>query len=273
MATEDGFSGFKACVVGGRGRMGAWFARRLAASGWSVTIADSADGPLKPAAVAGCQLVLMAVPLPALGRALASVAPFIPAEALLADLCSLKAAPLEMMLKAFPGQVLGLHPLFGPAAPSLANQTVFACPGRPGPLAERLTIWLEGAGAVVTEIDPGRHDRLMALTQSLRHLLLAGLGRALAAQGFDPADLALAGPWFNQLWDLLSRQCRQPGGLYADLALANPAARPAAEALAGACADLAGRVAAGDWAGLAGGLDDLADWVGGAEKGLDGAAA
>lgn len=273
MSAEDGFAGFKACVVGGRGRMGAWFARRLTAAGWEVTIADIADGPLNPEAVARCQLALMAVPLPALGRALAAVAPLLPADALLADLCSLKAAPLEMMLKCFPGQVLGLHPLFGPAAPGLANQIVFACPGRPGPLAGHLTIWLEGEGAAVKEIDPGRHDRLMALTQSLRHLLLAGLGRALAAQGFDPADLALAGPWFNQLWDLLARQCRQPGSLYADLALANPAAGPAAVALAEALDTMALQVAAGDWTGLAGDLDALAAWVDEREKGLDGAAA
>lgn len=273
MTAEDGFSGFKACVVGGRGRMGAWFARRLAASGWRTAIADTADGPLRPQAVSGCQLVLLAVPLPALGRALAAVAPFIPADALLADLCSLKAAPLEMMLKSFPGQVLGLHPLFGPTAPGLAGQTVFVCPGRPGPLARHLAIWLEGQGALLAEIDPRRHDRLMALTQSLRHLLLAGLGRALAAQGFDPADLAMAGPWFNQLWELLVRQCRQPGALYADLALANPAAAPAAESLAEVLGEMARQVAQGDWNGLAGGLDSVAAWVGGGEKGLDGAAA
>lgn len=269
MSAEDGFKPPRVGVVGGRGRMGAWFASRLAAGGCPVVIADIADGPLRGADLAQCQVILLAVPVAALDSALRAVAPHAPADGLIADLCSLKTAPLEAMLNAAPGQVLGLHPLFGPGADSLVGQTVFACPGRPGPWADWLLAWLASQGACLSFIKPQRHDQLMALVQSLRQMLLFGLGAALRDQGFDPADLPLAGAWFNQLWELLVRQCRQPAGLYAGLALANPAAGPALESLAGALESLAGRLRAGDAAGLEDHLSCIIDWVGEAEKRVD----
>lgn len=269
MSAEDGFRPPRVGVVGGRGRMGSWFASRLAASGCPVVIADIADGPLRGETLAACPVIILAVPVAAMDSALKAIAPHAPAGGLIADLASLKAAPLAQMLALAPGQVLGLHPLFGPGAESLAGQTVFACPGRPGPLVDWLLAWLASQGARLTFIKPQRHDELMALVQSLRQMLLFGLGAALREQGFDPADLPLAGAWFNQIWDLLVHQCRQPAGLYAGLALANPEAGPALESLAGALESLAGRLRAGDVAGLEAQLSGIIAWVEEAEKKVD----
>jgi chorismate mutase / prephenate dehydrogenase len=52
------------------------------------------------------------------------------ASCVLADITSVKTAPLEAMLAAHAGPVVGLHPLFGPATHTMDKQLVVASPGR-----------------------------------------------------------------------------------------------------------------------------------------------
>ena len=54
---------------------------------------------------------------------------------LLADLTSVKRAPLAKMLEVHKGAVVGLHPMFGPDIASMAKQVVVRCDGR---FSERL---------------------------------------------------------------------------------------------------------------------------------------
>ncbi len=120
-------------------------------------------------------------------------------------------------------KVIGAHPLFGPSAESFHDQIVFLCRGRGEewfPIVEK---FLTGLGAKTVEIDPVEHDRLMAVIQSLRHIMLVCFGQTLRDIGFSLSnDLPNSGQWFNTLVRLLMLQLRQPAGLYADLALENP---------------------------------------------------
>jgi prephenate dehydrogenase len=78
----------------------------------------------------------------------------------------------------------------------------------------------------VVQIDPQRHDWLMAHVQVLRHFLLICLGRTLMRQGFDlDVDLPVSGPWFNILTEMLSHQLEQPASLYTKMAVHNPMGR------------------------------------------------
>ena len=52
------------------------------------------------------------------------------ADAVLADVTSVKAGPVSAMLAAHPGPVLGLHPMFGPDVGSLSAQRIVSCPAR-----------------------------------------------------------------------------------------------------------------------------------------------
>ena len=73
------------------------------------------------------------------------------------------------------------------------------------------------------EIEPERHDRLMAQVQTLRHFLLFALGRTLLDLGFDrQTEEELAGPYFGKLLCMLNHQSQQPADLYTELALNNP---------------------------------------------------
>ncbi len=238
-------------IVGARGRMGRWLAGWLQGRGCSVLGVDQAEGSWEPAFAGRCRLLLLSVPAPEVEPVMAALGPHTRPDGLVMDITSLKEAPLASMLAHARGEVLGLHPLFGPAAPSWQGQTVFLCPGRGKRWPAQVRAVLTREGARLHEISPQRHDRLMASVQTLRHLLLAAWGAALAELGFDPSqEKELAGPWSNQLLDLLQKQCAQPGELYASTALANPHAARAAATLSRLLGEASGALGQGDQKGL-----------------------
>ncbi len=49
---------------------------------------------------------------------------------LLADLTSVKTAPMAKMMEIHQGAVVGLHPMFGPDIASMAKQVIAVCEGR-----------------------------------------------------------------------------------------------------------------------------------------------
>jgi prephenate dehydrogenase len=248
-------------IVGGRGAMGRWLERRLLRYGCRVLIADAKQGPLTPEFVAGCQVLVLAVPIGAVEEVMALAGPHTPAGGLVMDIASLKAAPLGSMLAHARGEVVGCHPLCGPATVSLKDQTVFLCPGRGGRWLEWVREFWSRQGARVVEMEPDRHDRLMAAVQTTRHFLLFGLGEALRRLDFSGQDLELAGPWFRSLVDLLKHQVRQPPALYAELALGNPHAGEALQALELGLAELESCLARGNRAGLEQAMARVAAWT------------
>lgn len=251
-------------IIGGNGRMGRWLKARLEEDGHQVAVADIGNGPPLAQVAAACPVLVLAVPVPAVAQVMAQVGPFTRPDGLVLDIASLKQAPLEAMLSHARGEVIGGHPLCGPTAPSLAGQLFFVCPGRGTRWLAWLRAWLDRAGAQMVEMTADAHDRLMAQVQSLRHMLLLGLGSTLMEAGFDPArDLPLAGPWFRTLVGLLRHQGQQPADLYADLALHNPAAPALLAGLAQSLARIAQMTAAGDRQGLVRMMDQVRDYLSG----------
>ena len=205
--------------------MGRWLATRLDALGCRVEATTGRDQPNEARLAQFCDILVMAIPVHQMEPVMARLGPLTKPGGLVIDMCSLKADPLNSMMRHARGQVLGCHPLFGPSAQSLEGQIVFLCQGREGPWTERVRGFLQSQGAQVHETTPEHHDMLMAAGQSLRHMLMAGFGAALAGMGQDLGEVEpLAGPWFGRLAQVLRQQCTQPAELFAGLALANPEA-------------------------------------------------
>jgi prephenate dehydrogenase len=220
---EPHFTSVRVGIIGGQGRMGRWLTGFLGECGHWVMTADRGDEDRLADLARACPVIVLAVPVTEVEKVMRRIGPHTDPDGVVLDVTSLKQAPLQKMLAHARGEVIGLHPLFGPDAQSPAGQVVFACPARGRKWWVRLHRYLRRQGAEVVVIEPGEHDRLMAQVQSLRHLWLCCLGRALASAGYDPAArLNVSGPWFQTLLSLLARQTRQPPGLYADLALNNP---------------------------------------------------
>lgn len=129
-------------------------------------------------------VIVLAVPVPALEPCLAALAPHLRPGQLVVDVCSVKEGPAALMRRLLPAgvEILATHPMFGPRslAAGLAGGRIVLCPLR-GRRWRRVAAFLRrGLGLEVVRATPEEHDRHAALTQGLTHVL----ARALA--GFAP---------------------------------------------------------------------------------------
>jgi chorismate mutase/prephenate dehydrogenase len=227
-------------LVGGEGQMGRLLARQLRARGHEVDVLEPGDPRDVAAVVAGADVTMLCVPMAAAAAVAAAVAPHVRPDALLCDINSLKAEICAVMARGCRGEVLGMHPLFGPSVASLWRQKLALCAVRVGPRAAWLTAELAQLGLELIHTTPDAHDRAMALVQALTHLHTLALGDALRRLGASPSlDDPLASPAWRLALCVLGRLLGQDPDLYAGIALENPYAADAARALALASGALA----------------------------------
>jgi len=226
-------------IIGGSGQMGRWFQRFFTDQGLTVLTAD-VDTPQTPQEVAAlADVVMLSVPIAKVVTITRDIAPHLRPEAALMDITSVKQRPVDTMLKAFAGEVVGTHPLFGPQEKSIAGRTVVLCPGRGEGWLNWIKNLLEQAGARVKVTSATEHDRLMAVVQGLSHFVLIALEKSIRQLGVSPQDLEdYSTPTFATLHRLARRLLSQDAQLYACIQLANPANRPALRALEDAVADI-----------------------------------
>lgn len=133
-------------------------------------------------AVADAELVIFCVPVGAMGDAARDVATAIPAEAIVSDVGSSKAAVGEALRAALPGRtVIPAHPVAGTerSGPDAGFAALFRhrwCILTPPSDAdqsaiERLTVFWEALGANVEIMDPAHHDLVLAVTSHIPHLI------------------------------------------------------------------------------------------------------
>lgn len=168
-------------IVGAQGRMGRLFAELCQRAGQSVL---GLDQPLPEALAAAAgdfrrvDLVFLAVPINVVDPVLAAIAPYMESQ-VLADMCSVKEDPMERMLAAYSGPVVGTHPLFGPE-PSPDQTRVAVCPGRGTEACQAVSRWLADLGLQPFDSTAGQHDRAMAFLQGLNFVTHAAYLSAAA---------------------------------------------------------------------------------------------
>ena len=254
-------------LIGGSGQMGRWFQRFFTGQGVTVLSADVDTRETPQEVAARADVVILSVPIPKVVAIAAELAPHLRPEAALMDITSVKQRPLDAMLKAFPGEVVGTHPLFGPKEKSIEGRTVVLCPGR----GERWLNWLkdllERAGARVKVTSATEHDRLMAVVQGLSHFVLIALEKSIRQLGVSPQDLEdYSTPTFATLHRLARRLLSQDAPLYACIQLANPANRPALRALDDAVADILYFIQRQNADGLVRLLEEIKEGFGGEQE-------
>ena len=140
-------------------------------------------------ASAGCpelskaDLVVLAVPLSAIGVVMGGLKGQLASDAWLIDVSSVKTAPLAQMVeRAGPGvAVAGTHPLFGITGDSIAGKTVALVPTQTddGALISWLDDGLQRLGAITMNVTAERHDRYMLIAQTMTHFALMAFGDAV----------------------------------------------------------------------------------------------
>lgn len=209
-------------VIGGQGKMGSLMARIFRETGLPVEIIDKKNSAVEWNRVTDHDAVVLATPLPVMNDVIRDMGPFTKQEGVVIDIGSIKQEPIQCMLSHCRGEVIGSHPLFGPATRNLYDQVVFVCPARSNHWLGWYNSVLKSCGARVVEIDPAEHDRLMAIVQVLRHLLVFSFGHSLMSLGFNlSSDLPVSGAPFSNLFSILRQQAQQGPEIYDDLAKAN----------------------------------------------------
>jgi prephenate dehydrogenase len=271
-------------IVGGTGGTGSWFARYFKDHGFLVSVwgpsgrVDVAERLGVEfacdllAEVADSDVVLLSVPIKETAKVVEEVAPRMKAGSLLMDVTSLKAGPMEAMMKWAPEgvEVLGTHPMFGPTIPTIRGQTVILVPA-----AGRCDSWLspmeeifrEG-GARVEVLEAEEHDRIMAVIQALTHFAYISIGSTLRSLDFNVAhSRRFMSPVYEIMIDFVGRILAQSPELYASIQ-ENPEAERVREAYIEECKRLARLADDGDLSGFMDAMRSAADHFGGGDEAL-----
>jgi chorismate mutase / prephenate dehydrogenase len=223
-------SGKRALVIGGRGKMGGWFAEFLASQGFRVAIADP-NGGLPgfdvvadwPSDALDFDLIVLATPLAATAELLQVLARRAP-RGLIFDLGSLK-TPLRSGLDALVKagcRVTSIHPMFGPDTELLSGRhVIFIDLGNSDALAQAQELFAPTmAERVVMDLD--EHDRLIAYVLGLSHALNIAFFTALAESGEAAPRLAkLSSTTFDAQLEVASRVAAESPELYFEIQSSN----------------------------------------------------
>lgn len=207
-------------IVGARGQMGALFVRAFHKAGYQVATLDRPyEDAAMAAALPGADLVLLSVPVTAMGDVSRTLAPRLKPGAILCDVCSVKVNPLRDMLSAYAGPVVGTHPLFGPVIPEGFEPRVAVCPGRGQGASEAVAEVFARAGFSTFSSTAEEHDRAMAVVQGLNFITTVAY---LAAARQTPGIENFRTPSFERRLDAARKMLTQDRELFQLIAEDNP---------------------------------------------------
>lgn len=226
----------RVAVIGGAGRIGAWFVRYFTGRGLITIVNDLlVDRVRSLAASTGAEfstlskedlrsldLVLITVPIEAMAEVVASVAPNMREGAVLVEVSSIKSPVMKAMKGALEEGIipLSLHPLFGPSTESLESERIVLVPvadeSRELELAKRLFPEAEIVSSGVEE-----HDRAMAVVLSLTYFVNLAFSGALKDVDIELVK-RLAGTTFTVQLALAESILGEAPELVAPLMRSNP---------------------------------------------------
>jgi chorismate mutase / prephenate dehydrogenase len=191
VAAHTGGAGKRVLIIGGGGKMGAWFASFLSSQGFGVEIADPVgsregfrdigDWRLNPLTH---DMIVVATPIKTTSEVLDELAERRP-PGLIIDIGSLK-TPLRAALKRLVAtgcRAASMHPMFGPDTQLLSGRhVIFVDLGVPGATAEARSLFASTMAEQI-EMSLEDHDRLIAYVLGLSHALNLAFFTALAESG------------------------------------------------------------------------------------------
>ena len=226
MALKAVRPGATVLIVGGTGEMGRYFVNWFTGAGYQVRSMGSKDWPDIAVLCDSIDLCIISVTIDRTAEIVKRIGPYLPPSAVLTDVTSIKKIPLDAMLDAHSGPVLGLHPLFGPTTSSLDKQIVVATPGRDDDacrwVIDQFSLW----GSIIVMSDADEHDGIMEFVQSLRHFATFAFGQFLASKKVPLArTLEFSSPIYRLEMGMVGRLFAQDASLYAEIIFATPERR------------------------------------------------
>lgn len=245
----------RALIIGGLGKMGAWLAGYLHATGHHVQIFDTSPGTSEfeivddlAAGLKSADIIVLALPMPAIAPALETMDPA-KVRGLVMDIASLK-TPLVSTLRAATDRglrVASVHPMFGPDAEHLIGRNLIFCDcGAPEAVKSARALF-EDVGANLVELELEEHDRQMGYVLGLAHLTSILYAQVLADSGLDFAELGrVASTTFGKQNATALDVMRENPDLYFDIQHHNAASPELAHRLREGLDEILEAIASGD---------------------------
>jgi chorismate mutase/prephenate dehydrogenase len=241
-------------VIGGCGKMGAWFVRFLVSQAYGVTVAD----PTAPDGLADAvrdwrsldldhDVIIIAAPIQITATILAELAQRRPIGLVL-DIGSLK-TPLREGLRSLSAagcRVTSIHPMFGPDTRLLSGRHVIFCDvGDKTALAEARALF-SATMVEHTDMSLDEHDRLIAYVLGLSHALNLVFFTALAESGeLVPRLQRVSSTTFDAQLKVASLVAHDNPHLYFEIQRLNEYGYTSVEALRAAVEKVQALIAAG----------------------------
>jgi len=224
-------------IIGGSGKMGRWFAKFLLNDGKEVVISGRNEKKLLETrrqlgvevasnveAVKSADAVLLSVPIESFKEVIEQISPHVQPKQIVIDISSVKVLPVEIMHKHLKTRLtLGVHPLFGPGAGSIANQNFLLTPtnDEEGALAQKVREYLETRGARVNLMTPNEHDEKMTIILGLSHFIAIVSADTLLSSGLRETE-TIGGITYRVLLTLVESVISEDPELYASLQMNLP---------------------------------------------------
>jgi chorismate mutase/prephenate dehydrogenase len=222
MAQKGVRAGASILIIGGLGSMGQYFHQWFARAGYQVRILDHKDWPDADRLCQGIELAIISVPIELTVSVAERIGPHLPADCVLADITSIKGNPLNAMLKAHQGPVIGLHPLFGPTTSTMDKQIVVVTPGRDSDGCQWLIDQFSAWGSIILRVDANEHDKIMSIVQTVRHFATFAFGQFLRRKQIDlPRTLEFSSPIYRLELGMVGRLFAQDPSLYSEIIFAS----------------------------------------------------
>lgn len=184
--------GKKITIIGGSGGMGKVFAKYFKNHDFKVTLYARTQDKLINAAkalnveyitdlkesVADADLVMISIPISSTPEIISKIVPYLKRNAILFDISSIKALVFKALDEArrrYPINCISLHPMFGPGIENMKNYVMlFLKIGGTKDyedLINELLQFFKSDGLILTETTQVLHDKLIALTLGIPHML------------------------------------------------------------------------------------------------------
>ena len=230
VAAESTGAGKRALVIGGAGKMGAWFTDFLASQEYEVEVADPSDAGSPFPRVSDWtelgldhDLIVVAAPIKATAQILTELAERKP-KGLILDVGSLK-TPLKDSLQRLVStgcRVASIHPMFGPDTRLLSGRhVIFVDVGVPDATEEARSLF-SSTMADRVDMDLEEHDRLIGYVLGLSHALNLAFFTALSSSGeLVPHLKQLSSTTFDAQLGVASRVAADNPHLYYEIQALN----------------------------------------------------
>lgn len=228
----------KVAIIGGSGGMGRWFANFLLKDGKEVVITGRNEKKLLEAkrelgvevatnaeAVKSADAVLLSVPIDNFEPVVQEIQSYIRPGQVVIEITSLKMLPVKIMHEHIKtGLTLGVHPMFGPGAGSIAKQNFILTPTNVDEtaLAQKVREYLAARGARVTLMPPQEHDEMMAVILGLPHFIALVAADTLLNLGSLKRMEAIGGSTYKLLLTLVGSVVSEDPEFYASLQMSLP---------------------------------------------------